>query len=43
MYLTYEQYKTNMYADNDVIADESTFNKFLPLATIQIVWVAYFV
>lgn len=36
MYLTYEQYKTNTYADNDVIADESTFNKFVPLATMVI-------
>lgn len=25
-----------MYADNDVITDESTFNKFLPLATMVI-------
>lgn len=36
MYLTYEQYKANDYADNDVIADESAFNKFLPLATMVI-------
>lgn len=36
MYLTYEQYKANMYSDNDVIADEGTFNKFLPLATMVI-------